>query len=534
MATYLFRASFSPVQSFIAQARKLQDMYAGSFLLSHLAKTIIEAVRVNGAIILYPKYDENRGTYPNLFMAKVTVDTSEQLKEFAAKIENSLRGEWRRIAEDVMTNWNVTPNDEFRSQIDNLWQFYWSATEYKEGAEYREKFVETLRKMGAAKTTRSFVKLPQEAGRKCDIAPEYNALFCRSRKGHMNPETTFELRDIGDKYLKDGEVLSGVAFVKRCLKFSISDFDDNFPSVKEVALKERIREEKDREPKPEDDKYYALVQFDGDNMGSLYSSPLVKPERLEEFQKDLSAMVSESSENMSRFFLNDSVKDLTKGVVIYAGGDDFLGAMNLDTVFQTLSVLRKNFQETIDISGYIPGYKATFSAGIVIAHIKTPLGEVLRWARESESRAKAYKRSEDGKEKEKDAYCLTILKASGEISQYSHSFLLKHADDKGVIQELDGMTVLHELIDALSLKDVSTSFIYQLSDEFERVESDKWQKILKLEAKRILKRSETPDDAVKSIEENLEKLLQGGDSKDDFLNLLRSAAFIARQRGGAK
>jgi CRISPR-associated protein Cmr2 len=525
MATYLFRASFSPVQSFIAQARKLQDMYAGSFLLSHLAKTIVKAAQNNGADILYPKHDENRKTYPNLFMAKVTVDGSEQLKEFADKIEKSLRGEWRRISEDVMRHWHVTTNEEFKSQIDNLWQFYWSAAEYKKGEEYREKFVETLRKMGAAKTTRDFVKLSQEAGRKCDIAPEYNALFCRKRKGHMNSGTTFELQNIDDKYLKDGEVLSGVAFVKRCLKFSINDFDDNFPSVKEVALKERIKEEEYREPKPEDDRYYALVQFDGDNMGSLYSSLLGQPEKLEEFQKKLSARVSESAEKMSGYFLKDSEKDLLKGVVIYAGGDDFLGAMNLDTVFQTLSELRKNFQETIDIEGYITGYKATFSAGIVVAHIKTPLGEVLRWAHESESRAKAYKRSEDGVEKDKDAYCLTILKASGEISQYQHSFSLK---------DQDGMTVLHELIDALVRKDVSTSFIYQLSDEFERVESDKWSEILKLETKRILKRSETPDDAVKLIEKNLEKLLQGGDSKDDFLNLLRSAAFIARQRGGAK
>jgi CRISPR-associated protein Cmr2 len=520
MAEYLFRASFSPVQSFIVQARKLQDLYAGSWLLSHLSKVMIKNAKDLGVEILYPKYEEERAAYPNLFMAKVQAEKPEDLKAFAEKTQNALNTEWKEIAESIMSSWGLKPNEAFNRQIDNLWQFFWSAEEYQPGAGYRAAFLKTIQKMGAAKTTRSFAQIPQEPGRKCDLAPEYNALFCRKRKGHMDPETTYELPDFwryddqedksGDtpdnKYIKENEVLSGIAFVKRSLGKAAPEFNDRFPDIAAIAQLTR-----------KENIYYALVQFDGDNMGSLYTTELVKPENLEKFQIDLSDMVSRSSHNMPKL-VNMQKKN---GVVIYAGGDDFLGAMNLDNVFQTLQELRTDFQHQIPLENTV-GRKATFSAGIVIAHIKTPLGEVLRWARESEGKAKAWVRKD--KTIEKDAYCLTILKHSGEITQYCHGFSLGATD---------GMIVLQNLIDTLIQKDASTGFIYQLAEEFERIDSELWAEMLDSEAKRILGRSEISEEHCKTILKNLKLLLAGSDNKDDFINLLLSLAFIARQRGGA-
>ena len=512
--TYLFRASFSPVQSFIAQSRKLQDLYAGSYVLSYLAKMIIKAAEDNGAEILYPKYEIKRTTYPNLFMAKVPADNTKQLQEFAQQIEQALHREWRKIGEKVMDSWGLKPNKEFNAQIDHLWQFFWSAEEYKSGAEYRSTFLKTLQKMGAAKTTRLFNQLEQESGRKCDINPEYNALFCRKRKGHMNPETTYELdfhtydykpdRDddsLDNKYIKQNEVLSGVAFIKRSLKKALPEFDDNFPDIASIAG---------------DHKYYALLQFDGDNMGTMYSTENLPAEKLEEFQVTLSKLVSESSEHMTRIVAAQK----NNGIVIYAGGDDFLGVFNLDTALSILEALRNDFQTTIKIDDYLSNHTVTLSAGIVVAHIKTPLSEVLRWAHESEEKAKVYNNTQ------KDAYCLTILKHSGEISQYCHSFTL--GDENGI-------SVLQGLIDTVVKKDVSTSFIYQLMGEFERIISDNWREMVLIEARRLLARSDTPHNDAGHILGFLNTLInKGGDSKEDFLNLLGSVAFIARQRGGAR
>jgi len=63
---------------------------------------------------------------------------------------------------------------------------------------------------------------------------------------------------------------------------------------------------------------------------------------------------------------------------------------------------------------------------------------------------------------------------------------------------------------------------------------------LKLEVKRILDRTELPKDVNKKavigeICENINMLIEkSGDELTDILELLRSIAFIARQRGGVR
>ena len=46
---YLFIFTIGPVQSFIAQARKTQDLYAGSQLLSDLIRYAVETARQKSA-----------------------------------------------------------------------------------------------------------------------------------------------------------------------------------------------------------------------------------------------------------------------------------------------------------------------------------------------------------------------------------------------------------------------------------------------------------------------------------------------------
>ena len=539
MTKYLFRATIGPVQSFIAQARKLQDLYAGSFLLSYLNKNLIKTAEMLGADVLYPKYREDRTSYPNLFVATVNTNNPSDLSTFAEKLESSVREQWRTIAGDVLKHWKLEPKKDFTDQIETLLQFYWSAAEYRDGKGYYEAFLETLQRMGSAKTTRMFSPLSEPAGRKCELSAEHNALFARQHKGHMVPDA-YILSNIDEKYLAKNETLGAVAFVKRCLEFGVKGFNSKFPDIETVAHLARSKDS-DRTPgvgsSQENDSYYALVMFDGDNMGSLYSSADI--DNLQAFQIELSGFVSKSSDQMP-VIVN---KKKGNGVVIYAGGDDFLGAMCLEHVFTTLSELRKSFRDNIDISKYT-GKPSTFSAGIVIAHIKTPLGEVLRFAREAEHIAKEHNTSE------KDAYCLTILKHSGEITRYTHSFSL-HGSEDGVI--LDGMILLHKLIDEIVINKVSTSFVHQLQIEFGRILGTSaktysempelvltHREMLKLETKRILNRTELPKDidkkaVINSICDSINLLIdKSGDSLTDILGLLQSVAFIARQRGGRR
>ena len=61
MATKQFHFMLSPVQSFISQARRTRDFWAGSFLLSWLSAVAMQAVLKQNASnsVVFPLRDEN-------------------------------------------------------------------------------------------------------------------------------------------------------------------------------------------------------------------------------------------------------------------------------------------------------------------------------------------------------------------------------------------------------------------------------------------------------------------------------------------
>ena len=54
-----FHFTLGPVQSFVAQARRTRDFWAGSFLLSWLSAVAIQAVKAQGGEVRFPIPDEN-------------------------------------------------------------------------------------------------------------------------------------------------------------------------------------------------------------------------------------------------------------------------------------------------------------------------------------------------------------------------------------------------------------------------------------------------------------------------------------------
>ncbi|MDR1482971.1 MAG: hypothetical protein LBI74_10120 [Synergistaceae bacterium] len=521
---YLSIFTIGPVQSFIAQARKLQDLYAGSFLLSHLTKFAMGRAAESGARIVFP--NPNQESAPNRFLAIVEAASPEDLRKLADDLEESVRSEFKRIADEVMSHWGLEPNEAFKRQIDSLPQFYWAAEPY-DSTDYGRCYINVIKRLGAAKTLRSFTPLSESFGRKCSLSSEYNALFCRDRKAAHMTADAYELAAIDDRFLGRDETLGAAAFVKRCLKFAIPEFKDNFPSVVDVYKTSGKEYKEDGERGG----YYAVVKFDGDSMGLWYSEPRLEPGRsAEEFQAYLSGRISGFTANTSRQAVGMNMRvegaRVNNGVVIYAGGEDSLCMVNLNEVFSALAGLREEFG-SIDLSEYTEG-RLTFSAGVVIAHVKMPLSEVLDWARQSEHRAKE-------SHEDKDSYCLTILKHSGEIIQYCHRFYPCGPDGE------NGLRTLENLVSILVSKQVSVSFIYQLSREFERiaVSSDRsaHREMFLAEARRILTHAEfeNEDDrrnTVEKIMSCLDLLYERESNLADLLQYLRAIAFIARERGG--
>lgn len=474
---YLFIFTIGPVQSFIAQARKTQDLYAGSQILSALIKAAIKSDKQIEHNIVFPvldKTDKNQ-SLPNRFVVIVNQPES-QLNQLGKNVEDIVRKKFREIAQNIFDKKvpkRIRKNDTedlFLNQINRHLDIHWVFSPLIEG-DYSNSYKQAEALLGSVKNVRPFEQFGGglgEAGRKCSLDGENNALFFgkdtspRFFKQKWNPFAV-ELQE-DHVFLAQNEGLSAVSFVKR---FGLST---QFPSTTEIALSEslsklesksiedykdvfrhdkiievceedgklrmngkawtsfneqfyyeenliekyipckaQLNKAKERHKKLQNtfrkkevkfDKYYALVLFDGDRMGEKLSKAK-KFEQHQDFSKLLTDFGKEAREIVDKH-----------GQTVYAGGDDFLGFVNLHHLFEVMTKLRTSFEGSVskgmkEVLGI--GEDFTFSAGIVIAHYKMPLAEVLKTVRKMEKKAK--------KEGGRNAFCITSMKHSGEVQE---------------------------------------------------------------------------------------------------------------------
>jgi len=584
---YLFLFSITPVQGFINQARKTQDLYAGSFILSHLCRTAAEkAVHDYKARIIFPKLTNE--AIINRFLAVVENDSTENNLAMGRDIENSVRKEFGRMAETILGEMKISgpPGfvERFYNQINNYWQCYWVFEEYPD-KQFAQAYKKAEQVFGAVKNTRIFMQFEQEPARKCSVTGEHNVLFYRAgQKQSYVPDFAAPISDKTPlKYLDSKEKLGGITFVKRCVEKyfkSKTNYIRDFPSTADIAIMDVLEKYRGKIPetgvsaaalfdkynsktippsladgkKENTEKaykilkgnkvkltpYYAIVRFDGDYMGRWLSGNFMKDgEDLENFQGYLSNCLGQ--------FAGSAGKEIVippKGRTVYAGGDDFLGFINTAHLFETLKELRSKFEQ-IDLSKFTDR-KLTFSAGVVVAHWKAPLGEVLSWARKMEGEAKDI-------DENKDAFALAVLKHSGEI----HKTIYKWRYDGNWTMDL-----LKELIDRIKgtakeqinsgtnplRQEFSNKFIKTLNQEFQKIMDEDGNlyedSLIKSEIKRLLRRScllwKKPGETLKEFElrkkltvqsllERLETLYTFSISFQNFLSALNIADFLARE-----
>jgi CRISPR-associated protein Cmr2 len=127
--------------------------------------------------------------------------------------------------------------------------------------------------------------------------------------------------------------------------------------------------------------YYALLQMDGDQMGTIIG----------EVQSRASHhAISSALSTFAREHVPKIVEDDRPGKLIYAGGDDVLALVPLAQLFATASALQQTYSEKVANSvKEATGRTATVSMGIAIAHHLMPLTLVRRMAREAEEQAKS-------------------------------------------------------------------------------------------------------------------------------------------------
>jgi CRISPR-associated protein Cmr2 len=292
-------------------------------------------------------------------------------------------------------------------------------------------------------------------------------------KTNRNP---FErIKDIDEQYIYEDAIISENHKVRK----------DEINSLRNEILKasDEYKKETKIKSKLKLGKYYAVLMFDADTMGKWISDDgkLKVDTDLQDFQDKLSgkfvAFADEATE-----YVNGKNENGKKGQVIYAGGDDFLALIGLEYLFDVLIHLRIKFNEIInseDINKFKlnENEKITFSAGIAIAHYKTPLSFVLGEARKAEHTAK-----EEG---DRNAFAITVLKRSGEIKKAFHKFGHDNCN----------LEILAELLKMRQNDVVSRTFINHFAAEFKPLITDDLIEelnspaLIEKEFKRLLKSS---------------------------------------------
>lgn len=172
----LLAFTFGPVQSFVAQARRTRDLWAGSWLLAYLAECALAAAERAGAIARLPyrppevrgrvqAIEERRlfGGLPNRFLVEAPDPVAAAHAASAA-----LADAWRRVADAV---WNafVAPVAELGQGTDAIWQRQ-VASLWEVAWVVGEQHVLAARKRWRRHP------LPSEPGDHCALVPELQEL----------------------------------------------------------------------------------------------------------------------------------------------------------------------------------------------------------------------------------------------------------------------------------------------------------------------------------------------------------------------
>lgn len=460
MTEQLLIFAFGPVQSFIAEARRSQDLWAGSHILSELGRAALQSLIHTGAKPIYP--EPNATAIPNKLVVLLP-DLSARAHADAARSALELRwAEIAKLARQQAMAWPGLQPDRlweeiWERQISDCWECHWAAVPMLSD-NYAESFRNASALLESAKHARPFAQRVED-GRKDSLGGSRSAL----RLSNLDAQEYWRrvgLSAGGARLRPDGrERLDALGMVKR-FGF-IRNGSTRIPSVSSIAAASFVARAKsvpgslrayrqslervlsrDRVPLLEDPDW----PYDGD---LLYAETLTRRRLEDGYQADGSALTesvlrslrdaqstlvaavdmkpdayyaiivldgdsigkridgcgsatehSEFSACVNRFAAG--VADIVQGntgfgQLIYAGGDDVIAMAPLSTAVSVARNLAEAFARETN---------GTASAGLAITHHLSPLSSALREARSAENAAKAI----EGK----GAVAIHVLKRSGE------------------------------------------------------------------------------------------------------------------------
>jgi CRISPR-associated protein Cmr2 len=238
-----FYFTLGPVQSFVSQARRTRDFWAGSFLLSWLSAVAMKSVEAQGGEIDFPAADRaflnwlegketgdkpEQGSVPNRFKATVKENFNPE------NVVKSVQKAWKSLSDLVyegdLKN-RVKPETQiiWDRQIKNFWDMNWVLSDEDNSAALDQR-----------KNWRSY-RSPEEAGVKCMMMTGWQELSGEDRPNEKALKKFWGNIITQGKHgiktdLRENEYLCAIALVKRRFSRYFEDLE-----IKEMPDKWRLK-----------------------------------------------------------------------------------------------------------------------------------------------------------------------------------------------------------------------------------------------------------------------------------------------------
>ena len=252
MIENLILFTITPVQKFITTARKTEDLWLGSYILSHLNATAIHQIYAEEGIkVIYPSIegdspfeswrnaDITLPSFPNLFLAMSENLQIEELTQKMQYVEAVVQCEFEKMARHAVEffvsvvgkkTWNSTSADDiFKRQIKNFFQLYWVVSSRPNNGSYQDWYAQTGARLASVKNCRAFYQV-SESGRKCSLCGD-REIFHDGKIDAMQWWKQFAKRRA--KYCRQDEALCTVCLTKR---LATGYFGEKYPEIKKLSF----------------------------------------------------------------------------------------------------------------------------------------------------------------------------------------------------------------------------------------------------------------------------------------------------------
>lgn len=389
--TSLLTFGIGPVHTFIAQARRIADVWAGSYMLSHLVRQAMGVVHRAPdlrAQLIFPFVEKGNDAIPegvpNRFVCRVPRGEEDA---FAQRMKASVEGVWNRAVKDavkVLHECGIEPSESSLQQAGQLLQIAWSWV--PEDNDYAEAAEAGARLYTAMRLFRSFPQVG-ESGEKCAICGERNAL----------PDgTRWKVESVwlaAEKKAQEREKGLGRFFRFSQTRFCLVCATKRLFTCIEERRRSRFLALDEFQP-DENEPYIAMVKLDGDRMGSLLAlgeDAMVNGD-LERFHREVSEALTAFAHKLRSKHSPDLDLTVLGGYkpagkqppqLLYAGGDDVLFVCDPRDALPLARALRDHYHASFDRARQCllqekHQERLTMSGAIYFAHSGHPAGLLLR------------------------------------------------------------------------------------------------------------------------------------------------------------